>query len=292
MAQLNRKRILLVDDSKTTRAMIKRVIGMLDLEIEEVLEANDGKEGLAVLDSTRVDLVLADLNMPVMDGYEMIDRMSRSETLKGIPVVVISAQPDPEQVARLKRNGVAGYLPKPFTAEGIRDMIAPLFDAAAASVPVELTQADRSQLALAAALAEALQTMAFISPEPIPVGEPATLPEGSRLVSIDFKGETTKGSLALAAPPAFGEAMAANLDIVESTGGDDALKELANIACGMFLRSRRGGGTGFHLSHPHVSSLPESNITTLFKASDSVSLQADGHLIAAQAVIDAAFYRS
>ena len=67
--------ILIVDDSALTRKAIRRVIDMVGVHVEQVLEAENGKEALEMLDTESVDLVLADLNMPVMDGMEMIYHM-------------------------------------------------------------------------------------------------------------------------------------------------------------------------------------------------------------------------
>jgi two-component system, chemotaxis family, chemotaxis protein CheY len=127
-------KILIVDDSATTRAIIKRIIRMTDLPVEELYEAVDGAAALSLLATTRVDVVLADLNMPVMNGVELIRRMRADATLRDIPVIVISAQPDAQRIAQLQRDGVRGYLAKPFTAERLRDLISPIFDTLFAGV--------------------------------------------------------------------------------------------------------------------------------------------------------------
>jgi two-component system chemotaxis response regulator CheY len=114
-------RILIVDDSATIRAMVKRIIRMAGLEIEQLHEAANGKLALDLLATTPVDLILADLNMPEMDGFEMTRRIHADPTLKQIPIIVISANPSAEDFARLQH--VKGYLGKPFTPEGIRDVI-------------------------------------------------------------------------------------------------------------------------------------------------------------------------
>ena len=281
--------ILIVDDSKTTRAMIQRVIGMIDLPIGQVYEAADGAEGLKRLAESRIDLVLADLNMPVMDGFEMIDRMRGNENWRSIPVIVISAQPDPERIDLLKRNGVMGYLPKPFTAEAVRNIVGPLLEAAEKPVAVKEAPHESFNLTLAEALAAALETMAFISPELVSGPEIPSLAAGVRLVRVDFKGQDTQGSLSLAASPEFGAAMAANLDATHPSAGDDALKELANVTCGLLLRMRPGGGIGFHLAPPQLSLSTETSPAAIFQSTDLIALQADGHVIAARVATVPAF---
>jgi two-component system chemotaxis response regulator CheY len=123
--------ILIVDDSATTRAMIKRIVNMAEPVIARMIEAPNGAEGLRQMRENRVDVVFADLNMPVMDGFAMIEAMRHDEQLSTIPVVVISAQPDPQAVEKLKSQGVAAYLPKPFRAEDVHSIVGPLLEAAA-----------------------------------------------------------------------------------------------------------------------------------------------------------------
>jgi two-component system chemotaxis response regulator CheY len=114
--------ILIVDDSATTRAMIKRTIRMTDLPIAHLYDAPDGKAALELLLTKTVDLVLADLNMPEMDGFEMTRRLRANDATRDIPVIVVSAAPNAEDFARLEQ--VSGCLRKPFTAEALRNAIA------------------------------------------------------------------------------------------------------------------------------------------------------------------------
>lgn len=113
--------ILIVDDSATTRAMIKRCIRMTDLPIEALHEAENGVKGLLLLARTRMDLVLADLNMPQMDGFEMLKRIRGDASLCKVPVVIVSANPSAEQFAQMQQS--CRCIGKPFTPEAIRDVI-------------------------------------------------------------------------------------------------------------------------------------------------------------------------
>jgi two-component system chemotaxis response regulator CheY len=141
MNEMMKPTILIVDDSKTTRAMIKRVIRMMDLQVENLLEAENGAEALNVLAGAVVDLVLADLNMPVMDGFQLVERMRGDARYRRIPVAVISAQPDQEKIEFLKHHGVAAYLSKPFTPEAIRNVVMPLL---AEQKPAEAPAAEKA----------------------------------------------------------------------------------------------------------------------------------------------------
>jgi CheY-like chemotaxis protein len=113
--------ILIVDDSATTRAMIKRTIRMANLPIGQLYESPNGKVALELLATTPVDLILADLNMPEMDGFEMTRRIRHTEATKTIPIIVVSASPNAEDFARCEHAN--GCISKPFTPEGIRQTI-------------------------------------------------------------------------------------------------------------------------------------------------------------------------
>jgi two-component system chemotaxis response regulator CheY len=113
--------ILIVDDSATTRAVIKRIIRMAEMPIEQLHEAPDGKAALEMLATTRVDLILADLNMPEMNGFEMTRLLRLDPNTRDIPVVILSASPNAEAFAQGQQ--VDGCLGKPFTPEAIRKVI-------------------------------------------------------------------------------------------------------------------------------------------------------------------------
>ncbi len=115
--------ILIVDDSALTRKAIKRIIEMLDLEIAETIEAENGREALEKLEQTSIDLVLADLNMPEMGGIEMIYHMRGNEDTKYIPVVVVSTESSTTRIEGLLADGAKDYLHKPFTPEEFKEVI-------------------------------------------------------------------------------------------------------------------------------------------------------------------------
>ena len=115
--------ILIVDDSSLTRKAIKRILGMVELEIGEILEAENGLSALKVLDESKVDLVLADLNMPQMGGVEMIHKMKMAENTRSIPVVIISTESSMARIKELLAEGVKDYLHKPFAPEEFRNII-------------------------------------------------------------------------------------------------------------------------------------------------------------------------
>ena len=102
--------ILIVDDSSLTRKAIRRIIDMLDLGVEQILEAGNGSEALEVLDKTNIDLVLADLNMPEMNGIDMIYHMRGNEATKDIPVVLVTTESSTTRIEALLANGAKDVL--------------------------------------------------------------------------------------------------------------------------------------------------------------------------------------
>ncbi len=116
--------ILIVDDSVLTRAAIKRIIDMVDLDVDEVLEAENGLEAFKVLESKKIDVVLADLNMPKMGGVELVHKMKSEEAYSDIPVIVVSTESSVTRIKELLSEGIKDFLHKPFTPEEFRATLA------------------------------------------------------------------------------------------------------------------------------------------------------------------------
>ena len=114
--------LLIVDDSKVMRAMVLKTLRMAGLELTDVHEAANGREGLDRLENHWIDLAIVDINMPVMGGEEMIDRMKENPELKEIPVIVISTEGSQARIERLQHKG-ATFIHKPYSAETIRDAV-------------------------------------------------------------------------------------------------------------------------------------------------------------------------
>jgi two-component system cell cycle response regulator len=106
-----RYKILTVDDSKTVRIIVKKAFKAYDCDI---LEAGNGVEGLAVAAKEMPDLILLDVTMPVMDGVEMLTKLKADAALKGIPVMMLTAEGGRDHVLKIAKIGVRDYLVKPF----------------------------------------------------------------------------------------------------------------------------------------------------------------------------------
>lgn len=114
--------VLIVDDSGVMRAMILKTMKMAGLPLGEVYQAGNGQEGLDALGVNWIDLVIVDINMPVMNGEEMIDHMRANPEFVNTPIVVISTEGSETRIERLRKKG-ARFVHKPFTPEIIRDTI-------------------------------------------------------------------------------------------------------------------------------------------------------------------------
>ncbi len=117
--------VLVVDDSAVMRSMIMKSMKMSGLPLGEIYQAGNGQEGLEALGLNWIDLVVVDINMPVMNGEEMIDRMKENAETRDTPIVVISTEGSQARLERLKDKGAA-FIRKPFTPEKIRDVVTEL----------------------------------------------------------------------------------------------------------------------------------------------------------------------
>jgi two-component system chemotaxis response regulator CheY len=115
--------VLVVDDSAVMRAMIIKTLRMASVPLGEIYQAANGQEGLDALENHWIDLGIVDINMPVMDGEEMIERMRASPDVADIPIVVVSTEGSEARINRLVQNGVK-FIHKPFAPESIRDVVA------------------------------------------------------------------------------------------------------------------------------------------------------------------------
>ncbi|EKD26804.1 MAG: hypothetical protein ACD_79C01009G0002 [uncultured bacterium] len=115
--------ILIVDDSEIIRAVIVKTLNVAKVPFKQIFQASNGKEALEILDKEWIDLVFADINMPVMNGLEMIEKMNSHNLLKSIPVVVVSTEGSATRIEELTAKGIKAYIRKPFTPEQVRQVV-------------------------------------------------------------------------------------------------------------------------------------------------------------------------
>jgi len=123
-------RTLIVDDSSVMRKIVERSLRQAGLDLVTVHEAGSGTEGLDLLKSTQVDLILSDINMPSMDGLEFLRQLRAQNLAPGVPVVMITTESSEEHVRQAILSGAQGYIRKPFTAEQVKERVLPLLNAA------------------------------------------------------------------------------------------------------------------------------------------------------------------
>ena len=115
--------ILIVDDSETVRAVIAKTLDLAGIALNEVHQAANGKEALDVLAEEWIDLVFSDINMPIMTGVELIERMQADEAMKTVPIVVVSTEGSKTRIEDLIAKGVRAYIRKPFTPEALKEIV-------------------------------------------------------------------------------------------------------------------------------------------------------------------------
>jgi two-component system, chemotaxis family, chemotaxis protein CheY len=123
---MNSIRVLIVDDSSVMRKIVERSLRQAGIELKQVLEAGNGAEALTVLQDNLVDLILCDINMPVMDGLEFVKQLSAVGNAKGVPVVMITTEGSEAHVVQALSLGARGYIRKPFTAEQVKEQVLPV----------------------------------------------------------------------------------------------------------------------------------------------------------------------
>jgi two-component system chemotaxis response regulator CheY len=124
--------VLVVDDSAAIRKILTRVLRQTGMAIQTIHEAGDGQEALAVMAQHRIDLVLSDINMPKMDGLQLLASLKASPQWQNIPVVMITTEGGETKVAEAVRLGAAGYVRKPFTADQIKEKLVGILEPAVA----------------------------------------------------------------------------------------------------------------------------------------------------------------
>ena len=123
-------RTLIVDDSSVMRKIVERSLRQAGLDPLVVFEAGSGTDGLELLKTQQVELILSDINMPSMDGLEFLRQLRAQNLAPGVPVVMITTESSEEHVKQAILSGAQGYIRKPFTAEQVKERVLPLLNAA------------------------------------------------------------------------------------------------------------------------------------------------------------------
>lgn len=115
--------LLIVDDSNSMRTVVKKIVGLTGLEVNQILEADNGRKALDVLGGSWVDVVILDINMPEMNGLELLQRMNGEPLMKSIPVLMMTTDASEAHMKAAFDLGAKGFIRKPFVPEELRKML-------------------------------------------------------------------------------------------------------------------------------------------------------------------------
>jgi two-component system, chemotaxis family, chemotaxis protein CheY len=115
--------VLIVDDSSTMRNVIKKVLRLTGISFGSCLEAGNGQEAMVILENNWVDLILSDINMPVMDGFGLLRAVKSQPSFQDVPVVLITTESNEKRLQEAMQLGAKGYIHKPFTPETVRSLV-------------------------------------------------------------------------------------------------------------------------------------------------------------------------
>ena len=131
MKTLTDTRFLIVDDFSTMRRIIRGLLKEIGYENAE--EAEDGAVALNMLKSAKYDFVVSDINMPNMNGFELLGAIKKDESLKHLPVLMVTAEARKEDIVRAAQEGAAGYIVKPFTKATLEEKVQKIMQKLAAT---------------------------------------------------------------------------------------------------------------------------------------------------------------
>ena len=118
-------KILVVDDFSTMRRIVKNVLKQLGYK--NIEEAENGEQAYEMLQKGSFEFVISDWNMPVMDGLALVQKIRNDEVLKGLPILMVTAEAEKDKVIIAVKAGVNNYIVKPFTSDAMKEKMNVLF---------------------------------------------------------------------------------------------------------------------------------------------------------------------
>ena len=131
MSNPNDLKFLIVDDFSTMRRIVRGLLKEIGCANAE--EAEDGSVALTMLQRSKFDFVVSDINMPVMNGFELLNAIKADDNLKHIPVLMVTAEARKEDIVRAAKEGAAGYIVKPFTKATLEEKVQKIMQKLAAT---------------------------------------------------------------------------------------------------------------------------------------------------------------
>jgi two-component system chemotaxis response regulator CheY len=126
-------KILVVDDFSTMRRIIRNLLVELGFSSQLIQDADDGENALVMLRKQSFDMVVTDWNMPNMTGIDLLRAIRAEDAWKGLPVLMVTAENNRDQIIAAAQAGVNGYIVKPFTAATLKEKMTKIFERIAAS---------------------------------------------------------------------------------------------------------------------------------------------------------------
>jgi two-component system chemotaxis response regulator CheY len=114
-------KFLIVDDFSTMRRIVRGLLKEIGYNNAE--EAEDGAVALSMLKNAKFDFVVSDINMPNMNGFELLAAVKKDDGLKHLPVLMVTAEARKEDIVRAAQDGAAGYIVKPFTKATLEEKV-------------------------------------------------------------------------------------------------------------------------------------------------------------------------
>jgi two-component system chemotaxis response regulator CheY len=121
MSQPTDLKFLIVDDFSTMRRIVRGLLK--EMGCNNVEEADDGQVALNMLKTAKFDFVVSDINMPNMNGFDLLKAIKADETLKHIPVLMVTAEARKDDIVLAAQSGAAGYIVKPFTKATLEEKV-------------------------------------------------------------------------------------------------------------------------------------------------------------------------
>jgi two-component system chemotaxis response regulator CheY len=123
---VKKRKVLVVDDSSTVRKIIQHSLRRANLNVGDILEASNGREALGMVQRFTFDLILNNIDMPLMDGLELFEALAYVRGAQGTPIVVITKDTSEEGVLRAMEAGARAFIRKPVTVQDLSEKIEPL----------------------------------------------------------------------------------------------------------------------------------------------------------------------
>ncbi|MES3015833.1 MAG: response regulator [Pseudomonadota bacterium] len=124
-------KFLIVDDFSTMRRIVRGLLK--EIGYQNADEAEDGSVALNMLKNGKYDFVVSDINMPVMNGFELLSAVKADDNLKHLPVLMVTAEARKEDIVRAAKDGAAGYIVKPFTKATLEEKVQKIMQKLAAT---------------------------------------------------------------------------------------------------------------------------------------------------------------